>query len=34
VEAIRARGLRMVLNYSNSPASLVVPSMIGDWRSS
>jgi mannose-1-phosphate guanylyltransferase / phosphomannomutase len=30
VEAIRARGLRMVLNYSYSPASLVVPSMIGE----
>ena len=30
VEAIRARSLRMVLNYSNSPASLVVPSMIGE----
>jgi mannose-1-phosphate guanylyltransferase/phosphomannomutase len=30
VEAIRSRSLRMVLNYSNSPASLVVPSMIGE----
>ena len=29
VAAIRERGLRVVLNYANSPASLVVPSMIG-----
>ena len=28
--AIRARGFRMVLNYAHSPASLVVPNMIGD----
>ena len=30
VAAIRARGFRMVLNYAHSPASLVVPNMIGD----
>jgi mannose-1-phosphate guanylyltransferase / phosphomannomutase len=29
VAAIRERGLRVVLNYANSPASLVVPAMIG-----
>ena len=30
VAAIRRRGFRLVLNYSSSPASLVVPSMIGE----
>ena len=30
VAAIRSRGFRMVLNYAHSPASLVVPNMIGD----